>query len=75
MAWVIVIVLVVAAAFTAIARAFDPGGAVRTWAIPAILAVVAAAVWWVGVYDTAEGRCDRGDFGACVVLEAQRATR
>lgn len=75
MAWVIVLVLVVAAAFTAIARVFDSSGAVRTWAIPAVLLVAAAGVWWFGIHDTAEGRCSRGDLGACIVLEAQRAAR
>ena len=39
--------------------------------VVAVVAVVAGA-WYFGVYDTAAGKCNRGDLGACVVAEAQQ---
>ncbi len=45
----------------------------------AVLITVAGAVlvlglvWYFGVYDTAQGKCNRGDMGACLVLAAQQA--
>ncbi len=33
-----------------------------------IILVVAAGYWYVAVYDTASGKCDRGDAEACAVL-------
>lgn len=61
-------------------RAPRPEGAARrAWrhlvfvlARLAILVIlVAGAWWWFGVYDTARGRCERGDLGACIVWDAQ----
>lgn len=34
-----------------------------------------AAVWWFGIYDTAQGRCEREDLGACFVWDMQRSAR
>jgi type II secretory pathway pseudopilin PulG len=33
--------------------------------------VVAGLIWYFGFYDTAAGRCNRGDFGACLIYYAQ----
>lgn len=36
-----------------------------------VVALVALAIvlsWWFGVYDTAQGRCNRGDLGACLMV-------
>lgn len=33
--------------------------------------LVACGIWFVGVYDTAAGRCGRGDLGACAVYLQQ----
>jgi hypothetical protein len=32
---------------------------------------IVGLVWYFGFYDTAAGRCNRGDLGACVVYYAQ----
>lgn len=33
---------------------------------------IAVAVWYFGIYDTATGRCGRGDLGACFVVSSQQ---
>jgi hypothetical protein len=38
-------------------------------------AVVGGLAWYFLVYDTAEGKCNRGDLGACAVVAAQHAQR
>jgi hypothetical protein len=39
----------------------------------AVVALVAALAWWyVDEYDSATGRCYRGDFGACIVAQSLR---
>lgn len=39
----------------------------------ALTAVLLAGVWWyLSVYDTAAGKCDRGDAEACAVLASRR---
>jgi hypothetical protein len=44
------------------------------WAEPvAILFIIVAAWWYFFVFDTAQGKCGRGDYGACVVWQAQQA--
>ena len=40
-----------------------------------VVVVIAVAVWFFAVYDTAAGRCSRGDLGACTVLELQQRAR
>lgn len=36
--------------------------------------VIAAGIaWYFLVYDTAEGKCNRGDLGACAVVAAEHA--
>lgn len=40
--------------------------------IVAGVAIAVAAVWYIGIYDTAAARCERGDLDACTVLR-QRA--
>ena len=39
-------------------------------AIVVVLAVV--GLWYFKVYDTAAGKCNRGDVGACMVWQAQQ---
>ena len=39
-----------------------------------VLVVVIGAWWFFNVYDTAEGRCGRGDLGACIVPQGQQPT-
>ena len=39
----------------------------------AVAAIALVGVWYVRVYDTAEGRCERGDLDACTVLERRAA--
>lgn len=54
----------------------DPLMRQQSWALLVVALaalVVGGAVWFVNVYDTAEGRCSRGDLGACTYLAAQRA--
>lgn len=42
------------------------------WAGATFLVVaIGVAIWYFGFYDTAAGRCSRGDLGACVVYYAQ----
>lgn len=38
-------------------------------------AVAGGLAWYFLVYDTAEGKCNRGDLGACAVVAAQHAQR
>ncbi len=40
-----------------------------------VLFIVVAAIllWWFTIYDTARGRCERGDLGACIVWESQQS--
>ncbi len=38
-----------------------------------VLIGVIAAIWYFGFYDTAQGRCSRGDVGACVVYYATQS--
>src|SRR5260370_32528207 len=50
--------------------------AVSTSAIVFIgLLIVGGLVWYFGFYDTAAGRCNRGDLGACVVAVGQQAAQ
>ncbi len=35
--------------------------------------LVVGLVWYFAVYDTAEGRCNRGDLGACFVVYAKQS--
>ena len=35
-----------------------------------VVAVVAVLWWYLTVYDTAQGKCQRGDPAACVVWQA-----
>lgn len=45
----------------------------RTVLVFAVAVVVGAALWWYfGVYDTAKGKCERGDMDACLVWQFQR---
>ena len=43
-----------------------------------VLGLVAAAIvgglafWYFGIYDTAKGKCQRGDLSACVVWRAEQ---
>ncbi len=37
------------------------------------VALVLGLVWYFAVYDTAEGRCNRGDLGACFVVYAKQS--
>jgi hypothetical protein len=43
------------------------------WSLPVIAILVAIAAWYFLVYDTAEGKCNRGDYGACLVVYAKHA--
>jgi len=36
-----------------------------------VVVVIGGLIWYFGFYDTATGRCSRGDLGACIVSEAQ----
>ncbi len=36
------------------------------------VSVAAGGFWYFTVYDTAQGKCQRGDLNACIVLEAQQ---
>jgi hypothetical protein len=36
-----------------------------------VFVLVVGLIWYFGFYDTAEGRCSRGDLGACLVYYAQ----
>jgi hypothetical protein len=39
----------------------------------AVGAIALAIAWWYfAVYDTAQGKCNRGDLGACVVWQSQQ---
>jgi len=38
-----------------------------------LLVVIGVLVWYFGYYDTAQGKCNRGDFGACLVVAGQQA--
>jgi hypothetical protein len=38
----------------------------------ALGAIVYGAIWYFTVYDTAQGRCQRGDLGACAVVVANQ---
>jgi hypothetical protein len=50
------------------------GGLSRELLVTAVvaLALVGAAWFYLTVYDTAEGRCHRGDVGACAVWQSSR---
>jgi len=37
-----------------------------------VIALLAVAWWWFAIYDTAKGKCERGDLGACAVYESQQ---
>jgi len=39
----------------------------------AVAAVTLAVVWYLNVYDTAQGKCQRGDPQACLIWQAQQA--
>jgi len=39
--------------------------------VAAAIVVGGALFWYFGVYDTAKGKCDRGDLNACFVWQAQ----
>ncbi len=41
--------------------------------IAAVALIVAGLIWYFGFYDTAAGKCNRGDLGACVVVAGQQA--
>jgi len=47
----------------------------RPWIVVALVTaavlVVAGLIWYFGFYDTANGRCSRGDLGACLVSYAE----
>lgn len=43
------------------------------WIGGALLVLALGAAWYVGVYDTAEGKCNRGDLGACLVVYAKQS--
>jgi hypothetical protein len=46
----------------------------RALLLIAVTAVVGAVLlWYFGVYDTAKGKCDRGDPGACAVWTMQQS--
>lgn len=47
------------------------GRAVTILVSAVLFGVVATGIWYVTVYDTAAGRCSRGDLGACAVLAVQ----
>ena len=36
------------------------------------LAVLAVLLWYFTIYDTAKGKCQRGDVNACIVWQAQQ---
>lgn len=36
--------------------------------------VILGGYWYLNVYDTAQGKCQRGDLGACLVWQAQHPT-
>src|SRR2546425_9497673 len=38
-----------------------------------VVVLVLGAIWYFGFYDTAAGKCNRGDVGACLVVAAQQA--
>jgi len=40
-------------------------------AVVAVFVVIVGLIWYFGFYDTAAGRCNRGDLGACLVYYAQ----
>jgi hypothetical protein len=37
-----------------------------------VVAVLAVLGWYFMIYDTAQGKCQRGDPGACVIWQASR---
>jgi hypothetical protein len=44
----------------------------RTVLFIAVAVVVGGALfWYFAVYDSASGRCDRGDLGACMVVQGR----
>jgi hypothetical protein len=43
-------------------------------AVIVLVVVASLGFWYFGIYDTAAGKCNRGDLGACLVYEAQHAT-
>lgn len=50
------------------------GGRGTGWWIGGVVLVLAVvAVWYFAVYDTAEGKCNRGDLGACMVVLAKQS--
>jgi hypothetical protein len=38
-----------------------------------LLALLVGVAWYLFVYNSASGRCNRGDLGACIVLSVQQA--
>lgn len=50
----------------------ERSGAPALLGILIVLVVGAGAAWYFLIYDTAAGRCNRGDLGACIVWEAQQ---
>lgn len=49
------------------------GRGVGWWVAGGLLVLAIVAVWFFAVYDSAEGRCNRGDLGACVVVFAKQS--
>ena len=57
-------------------RANRQGNTPKIAVIASILAVllVSGLIWYVGFYDTASAKCNRGDLGACMVIAGQQAS-
>jgi hypothetical protein len=36
-----------------------------------VVAIAAAVIWYLTIYDTAKGKCERGDVNACIIWQAQ----
>jgi hypothetical protein len=54
-------------------QAGAPGRNLLPLGILGALLVLGIGFWYFGIYDTAEGRCNRGDLGACFVLYAKQS--
>ncbi|MGD0020488.1 MAG: hypothetical protein ABSD62_14695 [Candidatus Limnocylindrales bacterium] len=53
----------------------DAKDAGRGILVAMVLAAVIGGGWWyMNVYDTAAAKCQRGDFGACLVYQAEHPT-
>lgn len=58
-------------------RPARPGNtsAIAVTAVVIGVLLVGSLIWYFGFYDTAAGKCNRGDLGACVVVAGQQAAQ